>query len=293
MRRLLRTCLIAATLLATAAFVAALALPPGDCSVSATPLTVMTYNVGDSIPTKFDSKKLTSLLRELGPVDVILLQEFQGGRNIKTFASQLGYPYYAVLLHGPRQRYFQAILSRFPITATRNLPFKATREHRSALAASLDIGGREVLVVNLHLDPVPKRRHRGGMVDITTGSLLRILYREFLVETPRSLEVNQVLKWLARQPEKTVIIGGDFNTVPLSVPLRRMAAKLNDALWPSLAFFQGSYAKIDLWLKPRVDHLFVSEDVEVCNAHVIQRTLGDHYPVVGEFGLTGTRLAGQ
>ena len=186
MKRLPRICLVTVALLATTVFVAALILPPGDCSVSATLLTVMTYNVGDSVPAEFDSETLTRLLRELGPADVLLLQEFQDGRNIKAFARQLGYPHYAVLLHGPKQSYFQAILSLFPITATRSLPLKATREHRSALAASLDIDGHEVLVVNLHLDPFPKKRHQSGMIDITAEDTLRILYREFLAETPRS-----------------------------------------------------------------------------------------------------------
>ena len=82
-----------------------------------------------------------------------------------------------------------------------------------------------------------------------------------------------------------VIIGGDFNTVPFSKAIRKMGKIYDDALWPSVDYLTGSYNKLSLPIKPRIDYIFHSPDLKRITASVIKESAGDHYPVRAVFDL--------
>jgi len=87
------------------------------------------------------------------------------------------------------------------------------------------------------------------------------------------------------QPYKNIIIAGDFNTIPFSKAIRKMGKKYNDALWPSFDYLTGSYNKLSLPIKPRIDYIFHSQGLERITASVIKESAGDHYPVRAVFDL--------
>jgi endonuclease/exonuclease/phosphatase (EEP) superfamily protein YafD len=75
------------------------------------------------------------------------------------------------------------------------------------------------------------------------------------------------------------VAGGDFNTFPFSMAVRRMNAVFEDAFWLSPAFFKGSYVGLSLPLNPRIDFIFHSSGLSAKDPAVHEQTAGDHLPV--------------
>jgi endonuclease/exonuclease/phosphatase (EEP) superfamily protein YafD len=84
-----------------------------------------------------------------------------------------------------------------------------------------------------------------------------------------------------------IIIGGDFNTFPLSKSTRKMTKIFNDALWPTACYFTGTYTELDYPFRPRIDFIFHSPAIRRYRADVIKKGPSDHYPVKAIFGIEG------
>ena len=122
-------------------------------------------------------------------------------------------------------------------------------------------------------------------IDLTIGTALRLLKNELVQETSRSRSVEELLSWVSAQNYEKIIIGGDFNTVPFSTAVRKMNGRFKDTLWPGLNYFAGSYNKLSLPIKPRIDYIFHSPGLKRITASVIKESAGDHYPVRAVFDL--------
>ena len=118
-----------------------------------------------------------------------------------------------------------------------------------------------------------------------------MLTREITEETVRSRSVDELLSWMGSGNPGGIIIGGDFNTVLYSKPIRKMGTVFEDALWNSPDYFTGTYIKSTLPVDPRLDFLFYSKDLECRGASVVKRSAGDHYPVRAVFGGGGRRTS--
>jgi endonuclease/exonuclease/phosphatase family metal-dependent hydrolase len=130
------------------------------------PLTVASYNIHGAVGTdgRFSPQRIAEVLREID-ADVIALQEVPLGGDEQE----------SVLLHLQRatgfhavegstrsksgRRYGNAVLSRYPITATRSIDLSfGSREPRGALDADLDCHGHPLRVIATHLGLRPAER---------------------------------------------------------------------------------------------------------------------------------------
>ncbi len=171
-------------------------------------LKLLTYNIHKGIggiDRRYRPERVTAVLGHYDP-DVVLLQEVDDGarrsqrdRQYELFGAALGMPHRAffpnVRVRGGGS-YGNAVLSRFPIAAARNIDLTYPgRKHRSALYAVMNVPGthgghaRAVHVFNLHLGLAGFER---------TWQLSR-----FFADHP-----------FAGLAQRTpVIVGGDFNDV--------------------------------------------------------------------------------
>lgn len=243
-------------------------------------LSVMTCNLGNSggpLPT---AAQIAALIAAAEPPDVLLLQDAPWRVKFEDLARILGYPY--VLsgrkLHPPCHL---GILSRQPLSRVEMLTFPSKLQRPAAVCARVTVGDREVRVCTVHLPSLSWLLRQDG----SRRNVPSILLRELFGETPRTQAIDDLLEWLdARRFDRT-IVGGDFNTFFPSQGIRAMDRRFDDALWPSWDFFEGTYRKLDFPLKPRIDFLFHTANIEVREARVIRRTAGDHYPVRAVFVL--------
>jgi endonuclease/exonuclease/phosphatase family metal-dependent hydrolase len=105
--------------------------------------------------------RVVALFREQAPLrdaDVVTLQEMKED-GVERIARDLGYDYvyYPSAVHpSARGNFGNAVLSRWPIVADRKLPFphlsRWRKLQRAACVAVIDVGGRRVQVVSVHLE---------------------------------------------------------------------------------------------------------------------------------------------
>ena len=250
------------------------------CRATVADFSVMSFNVGNVESPFPTAAQVAEVVEQAGWPDVLLLQEVRGLNEVKQLMRRLDYGYYAAMPYKGRPATYIAILSRWPPEDVDRLYFKHGENGTGALAATLVTGGRRLLVCSAHLDNIKhKERGANGYVDQTVERTGRQVWREVFRENARSQSARELLAWLAEKPAAAVVVGGDFNTIPLSKTARIMEGAYDDALWPSKSYFSGTYFKVSAPVLPRVDYIFHSAELKPFKPVVVQLTPGDHYPV--------------
>lgn len=250
-------------------------------------LTVMTYNVGDYKLPAPTTAQVAEIIRMNGVPDLLLVQNMPWGIKIKDLARELKLPHF---VSGRETNYRNnlGILSKLPLSNSDAIRFKLDTNLNSPasfLCAETQINLKTVVVCSLQLESLsPQIRKMEEDGDFFFG-VLDILRKEIFQETARSRNAQKFLGWIKSKQYDEIIIGGDFNTFPLSKTIRIMNNRFDDALWPSLAYFTGTYTKVQFPVKPRIDFIFHSEGLNSTKAEIIQETAGDHYPVRADLGM--------
>lgn len=245
---------------------------------------VMSLNVGDTNWSFPSADQISQVIRETGPPDLLMLQEVRGERQVEQISQMLNYPHYIAVPYKRQRSVCLAIFSMFPIDHPDYLYFRSSSQGSGALCSVVNLGGVPLLVCSVHLDQIPsKRRLKNGYVDQTVEHTTRQLWEEIFGDTVRSRSAAELIAWIQKKGYPSIIIGGDFNTIPFSKAVMAMDAAFEDALWPSIDYFTGTYFKINSPLLPRVDYIFHSSDLKAYDPKVIKNSPGDHYPVRAKF----------
>jgi len=234
-------------------------------------LRIMTYNVHSCVGMdgKLSPDRIARVIAR-HDLDVVALQELDVGRNrsggidqAEIIARKLKMNFHFhpsfTLKDG---KYGNAILSRFPMRMVRadSLPrLKAQRvfEPRGALWVELDMNGTKINLVTSHLSLWPAER---------------------LLQTEALLGSN----WIGGEScNGPVILCGDFNAQPQSMVCQRIGCKLRDA-----QMILKAHQPHNTWFSRRIDHVFVSPEIEVMNIDVSRTELdkisSDHLPLIVE-----------
>jgi len=247
-------------------------------------LRVVTCNIGDLNGRHADLDRVVEILSEPPRADVVLLQEVWGKAVAAEAARRLKMGHY-VYANYKRYRYYGlAILADRPLRGRETYFFPSSQDSRGVLFARVSLAGEPVTVASVHLDRIRKVRAE-ETVDISMGEALSLLQEEMTRDNVRSRCVEDLLQWLPERYRHRLVLGGDFNTVPLSKAIRLMNGRFKDALWPSVDYFKGSYSKSPLPLPPRLDYIFHTEDLVCTSSGIASRPAGDHHPVEAVFGL--------
>lgn len=252
-------------LLATGLLVACLAGP--GCGVG-DGFRVMSYNIqhGRGMDGVIDLERIARVIVE-EQADVVALQEVDrfversGGRDLLRELSELtGLEHFSFGKNIDFQGgdYGNAVLSRHPITHVENthLRQRSDGERRGVLQIRIDRRGREIAVLNTHLD------HRGN--------------------EERAYSIDQIQhEILPRYAAYPVVFAGDFNETPGGDVHARMTALLDDA-WEQSGDGPGYTFPSDVPDR-RIDYVFHSRELVPRRARVPQTPASDHLPVVVAF----------
>lgn len=245
------------------------------------PLSVMTFNVGNygaAVPT---TQQVAGIVRRHGVPDILLVQDVPWPLKIRDLAQSVGLPYY-VSGRDTNPRMNMGILSRLALSgpdALRLKPAPGSHTPATFLCAETRINDRTVLICSLHLESLSRQVRRMQEEPGFLLKIIRLMSDEVFRDTERSRNVQAFLTWIDGKQYDEAIIGGDFNTIPLSRTIRTMNRRFEDALWPSLDYFKGTYVKVKFPVKPRIDYIFHSHGFTSGETKVIRETAGDHYPV--------------
>lgn len=171
----------------------------------------------------------------------------------------------------PNHQYGNAILSKYPITYSKNHHMTPVQqwygndEQRGVLEAVIEIGDMAISVYNAHLS---------------------------LKDEELKLSVKEILA-LTKGSKFPCIVMGDFNAPPFYAPIQEMSRHFTDAF---LEMKSGdaytypapySYSTTDMELKPvtRIDYIFFGPEMEVAQTAAISTDASDHLPIVADLVL--------
>ena len=239
---------------------------------------IMTYNVHRCLGMdgKLDVERIAAVIVAAKP-DIVALQELDVGRarsghvdQAHVIAELIGMKHhFHAALHVEEERYGDAVLTALPMRLVKagRLPgTNAVRrlEPRGALWVRIDLGGALLEVVNTHLGLVPHEQRAQAAALIGPD-------------------------WMAREDcSDPAVLLGDFNATPRHAAFRRIAARLADAQAGQRRRRRTFPANMPML---RIDHVFVSNAVEVTGVHVVggalARVASDHLPLAVDFRVAG------
>jgi endonuclease/exonuclease/phosphatase family metal-dependent hydrolase len=221
------------------------------------PLVIATYNIHGAVGSDrlYSPERIASVLREIG-ADVVALQEVPLGGSrepsvLPALCEATGYcaaegPTY----DEPHRRYGNAVLSRYPISATRSIDLSfGIRERRGALDADLDCHGHPLRVVATHLGLRPAERR------MQVNRLLQV----FDTDQMAVILLGDINEWFMWGRALRALIS-HFEAVP--------APKTFHSRWPVFALDR-------IWIRPR--HRLVRVKV---HATRLARKASDHLPLI-------------
>ncbi|MBI3948065.1 MAG: endonuclease/exonuclease/phosphatase family protein [Armatimonadetes bacterium] len=231
-------------------------------------LRVMTYNIHHA---PRGAERTAAAIRREEP-DVVCAQEAEGFRGVTDPMPELerllaGWHSYRV---GEL-----ALFSRHPFTARRAHQL-ATGPRRHLLIATIEVAGRRLTIINVHLNTAARPR-----------SLLRrqgATAPEYLRESTevRSRQVEELLEVAGAIPGP-VVLAGDFNTPPRGRLYHRLAARFTDA-FAAAGWGLGHTFRADLPVL-RIDYVWAGPGVRALACRVPATGASDHLPVVADLAL--------
>jgi endonuclease/exonuclease/phosphatase family metal-dependent hydrolase len=248
-------------------------LPTRETAPASRTLRVMTYNVHSCIGMdgKISPERIARLIGRHHP-DVVALQELDlmrartGGEDqphIIAKELEMMYHFHPNMIV-EEEHYGNAILSRYPVELVKTVQLpgllhKPDLEPRGAMWCCIDLGGVKLQLINTHL----------GLRSAERLRQVRMLCGSQWLEHPRCTG--------------PVILCGDFNALPGSPVCRQIRRKLRDA-----QFEMKDHSPRATWFSRypvgRIDHVFVSPEIEVTNVVVSQTDLdkkySDHLPLI-------------
>lgn len=236
---------------------------------------LMTYNVHgcSGMDGRVSPRRVARVIRGEMP-DIVALQELDLGRRrsraedqAAIIARELGmHAVFCPTVTRGEEHYGHALLSRWPIEVVKRVrlphdPSGWWQEPRSAMWARIEVNGQIINVITTHLGLGPYER---------------------------VLQIQSLLgkEWIGGIPAaEAVLLCGDFNALPGSLPYRLVAARLRDAQAVAPGYRPlGTFSSLQPLV--RLDHIFVSPHLERQRVRVVRndltRVASDHLPLVAD-----------
>jgi endonuclease/exonuclease/phosphatase family metal-dependent hydrolase len=235
----------------------------------------MTFNIAHARghDGRVDVKRIAEII-EVADADIVALQEVdrwtaRAGKLdlIVELSERTGLTYaFGKTIDYDGGEYGNAFLVRFPILEEEHYLYQTSNgEQRGLLTLVLDVRGREIVVLNTHLD------HRNE-------------------DAVRFACVEELIAKIRRHKPKAVLVCGDFNDIPESRTIQHMKTEFEDC-WESIGTGAGLTYPAELPTK-RIDYVFVIKKEHEsawrptpAAARVLPTHASDHRPLLIEFTL--------
>jgi endonuclease/exonuclease/phosphatase family metal-dependent hydrolase len=239
------------------------------------PLTVMTYNIhqGRDAANALDLDRIADAIREEKP-DLVALQEvgrhWSADSDFRDQAADLGRLLAMEHVYGanldrdppkrgaPRRQYGTAILTSWPILASRNILLPR---------ASAENEQRGLLVLDVELYDAPFRLHNAHLG---------------VSAQDRELQVQTILAEADKATAAHAVVG-DFNARPTAPELAPLFERFRDA-W-TVAGEGDGYTFPAAAPTARIDYVLVSPELGITTVRIPEVMASDHRPLVAELTL--------
>ncbi len=175
------------------------------------------------------------------------------------------------------------LLSKYPIKKGQRLPIKSRAN--GAVAWTVDIQGKEVLVLGLHLESfrLSKKHAEQYIKYAKDGNTLGLKYAIKAKIKPtliaHSKQAKQIHQFIENSRNKNIIVCGDFNDTPISYAHKQIAEKLNDA-YSNCGLGFGFSIRTSIFVG-RIDHILYSDSFKAQSCQIDRSiTASDHSPII-------------
>lgn len=268
---------------------------PSDADADAMEgLKVATYNVQvfGHETTGFKAEDILAEMKRQ-KVDVFCVQEYaemsgdkKNSENYKTY-----FPYMA------QGKNDMMIFSRYPIKESQTIQFSDPEDdsswvtNQSAMWATIDVNGKKIRVINVHLETTGFNRtmHQAGKImaaghHVEDNKIVKAIYGNYtLGMIVRAGQARVVANEIATSPEPCIVCG-DFNDVPYSYTYHTMLGNLVDGFKECGSGFMYTFREPK---KPvRIDYIFHDESMEGITYYTKKNiSYSDHLPVFMKIAL--------
>ncbi len=177
------------------------------------------------------------------------------------------------------------LLSKYPIKKVKRLPIRSRAN--GAVAFCIDINGKKVLLIGVHLESFRLNRKR---LDLDMNSAKRgdinglkqtICRKIAPTIKAHNIQANLIHRVIEKCSIPNVIVCGDFNDTPLSYTYHKIRENLTDA-YLNCAFGFGFSIRTSIFAG-RIDHIFYNKSFNAINCQIDTRmTASDHAPIIAE-----------
>lgn len=246
-------------------------------------LRVVTLNVGDFNT----SLEETAYWLQRADADLVLLQELPSTWASEPIDALTGLYLYQFVQSADHFKYGNAILSRYPILHAENIHLDENDRFVQQRAV-VSFNGREIVVYNIHFEPVLGDTPRFQPRQFYSPVLWMILAYD---NTRRDEQFQQIAERVRSETLPT-LVGGDFNTSEHTSSYNTLAGVLRDSFrevgmglggtWP-----KGGTFGTPAWLPPllRIDYLWHNDRLITLAAQVGTPLTSDHLPLTADYAL--------
>lgn len=244
-------------------------------------LKIATYNVArfNRETTGFIAQDILAQMRKQ-KVDVFCIQEYNevSGDKKNSESYKEYFPYMAM------GRNDMAIFSRYPITDNKTIDFEQT--NNSAMWADIDVNGQLIRVVNAHLETTGfnttmhqavKLQNQGAIIE--NNRLLQAIYGNYtlgmMVRAGQAITIQNELR-MNNDPDRSLIVCGDFNDVPYSFVYNTMLGDLVDGFKECGSGWMYTYRGNK---SVRIDYIFHDKSLKGLTYYRQDLSYSDHYPI--------------
>lgn len=273
--------------------------PNFDMSSTDHTIKVMSYNIYSQAGYNDRLQVIETIKRE--SPHVICFIEFNPMRDPELIKQELGDHYPYQIIGGRLSRWTQSaafILSKYPLKKIRVSKSSTIDDgHVNFIFAEMDFNGRKVNIVSYHLSTVGHHIERAAGKNINLMKMgNRAADNETAIDMEKSEQSRFIIDTIATFKEPTILCG-DLNDTPNSRAYNILSKQLVNTFslkgWGLGATFGESWMKTKQKLRNipfisflardviRIDHIFVSQDIEVVSSKVLKNAKGsDHKPVM-------------
>lgn len=217
---------------------------------------IISYNIHsglnkDMFPTLFD---IIDFLR-ISDADIICLQEVnesaKAGFQVSSFKEELKmYSHFGANVVNCGFNYGLVTYSKYPIKGENHIYLSSNREQRGMLHTTINIDGKKLNIINVHLG---------------------------LGKEERKIQIKELIDFIKKLGDEEYIVVGDFNDGDVNIDeniLKDVAKELNKS--NTLTFATG----LD-----RIDYIFTSPNIKSLDYDVLIKNMSDHYPIIAKVSI--------
>lgn len=235
---------------------------------------VRLFNLYEWLPIKDVPEQITDVIQDYNP-DVLCLQEYSPNEKVRL----RNFPYQYVKVYGERNKYGQAIFSKYEIINSGEIDFPNTSNN--VIYADLVRQKDTIRVYSMHLQSVKISTDIHEKIDENKSKF--IFKRISQAFSEQQLQAEIIQKHFS-SCSFSKIICGDMNNSAFSYVYRTIKGDMKDAFEEAGSGFGKSY-NFDFY-PARIDYVLTDKDFEIKEYKTdVQVKLSDHFPVYTRINL--------